>query len=125
MVLASNPSDVRLDPRGLILAIQQKAFIALASVYAVGAAILVALSPGRFGREWVFIDVGAGALFGQSFVSYLVAYTHTEERLYTGGFTVLSTKAFSTLLTMEWWEVFAEWITYPLLAVCSTHLVLS
>ncbi len=35
----------------------------------------------------------------------------------SGGFTVLSTKAFSTLLTMEWFEIFTEWITYPVVAV--------
>ena len=34
-----------------------------------------------------------------------------------GGFTVLSTKAFSTLLTKEWFEIFTEWITYPIVAV--------
>jgi len=38
----------------------------------------------------------------------------------SGGFTVLSTKAFSTLLTMEAWAVFKEWITYPILAVLPT-----
>jgi len=38
-----------------------------------------------------------------------------------GGFTVLSTKALSTLLTMEWIKVFTEWITYPLIAVSSAH----
>ena len=34
-----------------------------------------------------------------------------------GGFTVLSTKAVSTLLTMEWFEMFTEWITYPVIVV--------
>lgn len=30
---------------------------------------------------------------------------------------MLSTKAFSTLLTEEWFQIFTEWITYPVLAV--------
>lgn len=30
---------------------------------------------------------------------------------------MLSTKAISTLLTKEWFEIFAEWITYPVIAV--------
>ena len=30
---------------------------------------------------------------------------------------MLSTKAFSSLLTKEWIVVFKEWITYPVLAV--------
>lgn len=38
--------------------------------------------------------------------------THLE-----GGFTVLATKAISTLLTEEWVKMVTEWITYPTLAV--------
>jgi len=34
-----------------------------------------------------------------------------------GGFTVLSTKAVSTLLTMEWIEMFTKWIIYPVILV--------
>jgi len=30
---------------------------------------------------------------------------------------VLSTKALSTLLTMEWIKIFTEWITYPIVAI--------
>ncbi|KAH7904224.1 magnesium transporter NIPA-domain-containing protein, partial [Hygrophoropsis aurantiaca] len=45
----------------------------------------------------VVVDVGLCAIFG--------------------GFTVLATKALSTLLTKEWQRMFTEWITYPLLAV--------
>ena len=30
---------------------------------------------------------------------------------------MLSTKAFSTLLTKEWFQIFTEWITYPIIAV--------
>jgi hypothetical protein len=37
----------------------------------------------------------------------------------SGGFTVLATKAISTLLTEEWVNIFADWITYPVLAVAS------
>ena len=36
---------------------------------------------------------------------------------FSGGFTVLSTKAISTLLTLRWIEIFTFWITYPLLTV--------
>ena len=32
---------------------------------------------------------------------------------------MLSTKAVSTLLTMEWLQIFKEWITYPVIAVRS------
>lgn len=97
VVLSASSSDRRLDPDALIHAITQNAFIVLAGLYAAGAAVLVSLSSRRIGREHVWVDIGACALFG--------------------GFTVLSTKAFSSLLTMEWAAVFKEWITYPVLVV--------
>ena len=97
MVLSADPSDVRLSPDGLIQAITRRPFIILSIVYATGVIALVSLSSQRIGQRWVYIDVGVCALFG--------------------GFTVLSTKAISTLLTMEWYEIFKEWITYPVLAV--------
>ena len=36
---------------------------------------------------------------------------------HSGGFTVLSTKAVSTLLTTRGFDMFKEWMTYPALAV--------
>lgn len=98
VVLSANSSDKRLDPEGLIRAITQRAFIILASLYVAGLIVLMSLSERRLGREHVFVDVGTCALLG--------------------GFTVLSTKAFSSmLLTFNWGEVFTEWITYPIVAV--------
>jgi len=97
VVLASNASDTQLDPEALLHAISQTAFIVYACVYAVGAVILGTLSEGSIGKNYVFVDVGLCALFG--------------------GFTVLSTKALSTLLTLKWIEIFTLWITYPLIAV--------
>ncbi|KAL7282198.1 hypothetical protein ACG7TL_003667 [Trametes sanguinea] len=97
VVLSANPSDSRLDPRHLIEAITQRPFEIYALVYIVGIFILTYLSEGPPGRRWVYIDVGICALFG--------------------GFTVLSTKAVSTLLTLEWFQIFQEWITYPVIAV--------
>ncbi|KAI0650140.1 DUF803-domain-containing protein [Trametes meyenii] len=96
VVLSANPSDTRLDPRSLIEAITQRPFEIYAIVYAVGIFVLSGLSAGSAGKRWVYIDVGLCALFG--------------------GFTVLSTKAVSTLLTLEWFEIFKEWITYPVIA---------
>lgn len=97
VVLSANPSDTRLTPAGLLEAIKQPIFIVLTSVYVSGVIMLVWLSSQKIGREHVFVDVGACALFG--------------------GFTVLSTKAFSSMLTLEWWGVVSEWITYPILVV--------
>ncbi|KAK7049641.1 hypothetical protein VNI00_005672 [Paramarasmius palmivorus] len=97
VVLSSNASDGRLDPDGLVHAISQIPFIVYSCVYAVAATILTVLSQGPLGRQWVLIDVGLCALFG--------------------GFTVLSTKAVSTLLTMRWTQVFNRFITYPVILV--------
>ncbi|KAL5508027.1 hypothetical protein ACEPAH_5645 [Sanghuangporus vaninii] len=97
VVLSASSSDRRLDPDALIHAITQRPFLVLAAIYAGGAAFLVSLSSQRLGQEHVWVDVGACALFG--------------------GFTVLSTKAFSSLLAREWIALFKEWITYPVLAV--------
>ncbi|KAI9001310.1 DUF803-domain-containing protein [Trametes punicea] len=97
VVLSANPSDTRLDPEHLIKALTQRAFEVYAIVYIIGIFILSGLSEGPAGSRWVYIDVGLCALFG--------------------GFTVLSTKAVSTLLTLEWLQIFKEWITYPVIAV--------
>lgn len=67
VVTATNASDVRLDPAGFLQAISQPPFIVYSCVYVVGAMILALLSRGRIGRQWVFIDVGLCALFGQKF----------------------------------------------------------
>lgn len=97
VVFSANTSDTRLDRGALIEAIAQKPFIIYSIIYIVGAFVLTGLSASKRGRDWVFVDVGLCALFG--------------------GFTVLSTKALSTLLTMEWIKIFTEWITYPIIAI--------
>ncbi|KIJ56639.1 hypothetical protein M422DRAFT_22793 [Sphaerobolus stellatus SS14] len=97
IVGAGKSSDVRLDPKGLIKAITRKAFVIYAIVCAVLMGILGLLSAGAAARRWVFVDVGLCALFG--------------------GFTVLSTKAVSTLLSLRLWKAFEDWIIYPVLAI--------
>ncbi|KAI0306940.1 magnesium transporter NIPA-domain-containing protein [Multifurca ochricompacta] len=97
VVLSSNMSDTRLSPEKLLEAISQRAFLVFSAIYIVSASILMGFSEGSAGRGWVLVDVGLCALFG--------------------GFTVLSTKAVSTLLTTRGLEMFQEWMTYPVLAV--------
>ena len=117
VVLSANPSDTRLDPKGLIRAITQRPFEIYAVTYVVGIVILSGLSEGSAGKRLVYVDVGLCALFGT--IPYMMHNTRVNDRI-LGGFTVLSTKAFSTLLTMEWLEIFTEWITYPVIAVSFT-----
>ncbi|KAH9938496.1 magnesium transporter NIPA-domain-containing protein [Fomitopsis serialis] len=97
VVLSTNPSDVRLGPDALVHAITQRPFVIYAVIYIAGATILTILSERGAGKQYVYVDVGLCALFG--------------------GFTVLATKAFSTLLTLEAFEMFTQWITYPVLLV--------
>ncbi|KAI0092470.1 magnesium transporter NIPA-domain-containing protein [Irpex rosettiformis] len=97
VVLSANPSDTRLDPATLLRAISQKVFIVFSLIYIAAALVLSSLSESSIGTKHVFVDIGLCAIFG--------------------GFTVLSTKAISTLLTKEWFEIFTEWITYPIIAV--------
>ncbi|KAF7301407.1 DUF803 domain membrane protein [Mycena indigotica] len=97
VVLASNASDTRLDPDALLAALSRLSFLIYTGAYIIGIFVLSILSESKVGKQSVFVDVGLCALFG--------------------GFTVLSTKAVSTLLTMEWLEMFTKWITYPTIAV--------
>ncbi|KAL1740508.1 magnesium transporter NIPA-domain-containing protein, partial [Schizophyllum fasciatum] len=97
VVLSTQSSDTRLNPDALIRAICKTPFAVYTVVYLVLGLIFISLSPGRIGQKYVFIDVGLCALFG--------------------GFTVLSTKAISTLLTMEWVNIFTHWITYVVIVV--------
>ena len=116
VVLSANPSDTRLNPDGLIQAITQRPFEIYAATYVVGIIILSGLSEGSAGKRYVYVDVGLCALFGKAPHPNLVTGIDSGVNK-IGGFTVLSTKAFSTLLTMEWFEIFTEWITYPIIAV--------
>ena len=65
VVLSANPSDTRLDPKGLIAAITQRPFEIYALTYVVGIIILSGLSEGPAGKRVVYVDVGLCALFGK------------------------------------------------------------
>lgn len=69
VVLSSNSSDVRLDHDGLLRAISQRPFIVFTIVYISAAFILASLSETKFGRRYVFVDVGLCAIFGND-ISY-------------------------------------------------------
>jgi hypothetical protein len=65
VVLSCNTSDVRLDPDALIQHISKRSFLFFSCVYVVSAIVLAWLSETTTGRDWVFVDVGLCALFGQ------------------------------------------------------------
>ncbi|PWN87102.1 DUF803-domain-containing protein [Acaromyces ingoldii] len=79
VVFSSKQNDARLGPDELWDAIRTSAFIAYSIVAIVVAAVLVWCSTTRWGQRLILIDVGVCAIFG--------------------GFTVLSTKGLSSLLS--------------------------
>ncbi|KAI1789015.1 magnesium transporter NIPA-domain-containing protein [Ganoderma leucocontextum] len=115
VVLSANPSNTRLDPKGLIAAISTRPFGVYALTYVVGIVLLSGLSEGPAGKRFVYVDVGLCAFFGNLILFPCPSLATLTDN--AGGFTVLSTKAFSTLLTLEWFQIFKEWITYPVVAV--------
>lgn len=86
-----------MDSDALLRAISSIPFIIYSCIYLAGVLCLATLSEGKIGKTYVFVDIGLCALFG--------------------GFTVLSTKALSTLLTLQWIEIFTHRISYILLLV--------
>ncbi|CDZ96232.1 Uncharacterized conserved protein [Phaffia rhodozyma] len=97
VVLASRDDQSVLTPDVLIGLLKQPFFVAYSGLMALGVGCLIVFS--EMGRDdrFLLIDVGLCALLG--------------------GFTVLSTKAVSSLLSTLWLDVFSKWIFYPILAV--------
>ncbi|KAG9074217.1 hypothetical protein FS749_014254, partial [Ceratobasidium sp. UAMH 11750] len=102
VVYASQSSSPRLDPKALIYYLTRVPFLIWAALNVAAIILLSGMSSQRNklerrgwvrGDRWALVDVGLCALFG--------------------GFTVLSTKAVSSLLSTEWAKVFTEWVFYP------------
>jgi drug/metabolite transporter (DMT)-like permease len=79
VVFSSKQSDATLSPDELLEAVKQKGFIAYVVIAIVLAASLAWASTTRLGQRWILLDVGVCAVLG--------------------GFTVLSTKGLSSLLS--------------------------
>ncbi|KAK4050000.1 hypothetical protein OIV83_003824 [Microbotryomycetes sp. JL201] len=100
VVYSSRSSDKELFPDEVLDAIITPLFLGYAITSVVCIAVLAGLSRTRYGDRFVLIDLGICAL--------------------SGGFTVLSTKAISSFLTLLFLDTFRYWITYPILAVLVT-----
>ncbi|SNX83538.1 uncharacterized protein MEPE_02245 [Melanopsichium pennsylvanicum] len=79
VVFSSKQSDARLDPSQLLDAIKRLDFLIYSAISVSCGVLLASLSTTRLGDRWVLIDVGTCAIFG--------------------GFTVLSTKGISSLIS--------------------------
>lgn len=97
VVQGSKSSDTKLSPEQMLAAIEQPLFIGYACLSVVAASTLAYLSRTRFGDEHVMCDLGLAAILG--------------------AFTVLSTKAVSSFLSLLFLDAFRHWLTWPVLAV--------
>ncbi|KAH9450925.1 hypothetical protein MJO28_009606 [Puccinia striiformis f. sp. tritici] len=97
IVLSSPRNSESLSPDQLSLAIQQVGFIVYASLCALTILLLMCLSSTQWANRFIGIDVGLCAI--------------------SGGFTVLSTKAFSSLLNVLFLDCFQYPITWVMLVV--------
>ncbi|KAM0786175.1 hypothetical protein ACM66B_006982 [Microbotryomycetes sp. NB124-2] len=100
VVYSSRSSDRELFPDEVLDAITTPLFLGYAITSVVCIAVLAGLSRTRYGDRFVLIDLGICAL--------------------SGGFTVLSTKAIASFITLLFLDTFRYWITYPILAVLVT-----
>lgn len=79
VVFSSKQNDVRLDPAQLLQASKRLEFVIYTAISVSAGALLAFVSSTSLGDRWVLVDVGTCAIFG--------------------GFTVLSTKGISSLIS--------------------------
>ncbi|CAG8455095.1 706_t:CDS:2 [Diversispora eburnea] len=103
VVINSKSNEVKLSPDAIWSAIMQPQFVIYFITTCVLSIILIYLSK-KIGHKFIFVDLSLVAIFG--------------------GYTVLSTKAISSLLTMEFVLMFTDSITYLLLFVLMSTAVL-
>ncbi|KAF0436872.1 DUF803-domain-containing protein [Gigaspora margarita] len=103
VVINSKSDEVKLSPEAIWIAIMQTQFTIYLSVTLVMSMMLIFLSD-KIGHKLIIIDLSLVAIFG--------------------GYTVLSTKAISSLLTMKFVLMFSYPITYILLFILMSTAVL-
>nr|KAJ3417821.1 hypothetical protein HK105_000753 [Polyrhizophydium stewartii] len=102
--VSSQTSEPSLSPEDIVDAITQPQFVVYFIVTAGLAALMLGASYTPQGRKYIFVDLLIVAVFG--------------------GYTVLATKALSSLLKYTFLVMFGHWITYLMLFVLVTTAVL-
>ncbi|WWC92636.1 uncharacterized protein L201_007595 [Kwoniella dendrophila CBS 6074] len=97
VVWSSNGSNPRLNPEQLITALKRIPFIIYTSITFTLLIGLIVLSNTSYGQRYLLVDIGVCTLFG--------------------GYTVLATKALSSLLSNNFFDSFNFTITWFLVAV--------
>jgi drug/metabolite transporter (DMT)-like permease len=103
IVLSAEKSQPRLTPDDLLSAISQPAFLVYLLTTCVLFAVLASLST-PYGHKYILLDLALAALLG--------------------AYTVLCTKAISSLLSSSLYRTFTYPLTYPLLAILAITAVL-
>ncbi|GJJ77143.1 magnesium transporter [Entomortierella parvispora] len=103
VVINSKESEIKLTPEAMTAALLQTQFIVYFIVCSVLVAVLASLSE-TIGSQYIFIDLSIVAIFG--------------------GYTVLSTKGVSSLLSLSFYKMFTYPIAYLLVFVLVTTAVL-
>ncbi|CAZ82961.1 unnamed protein product [Tuber melanosporum] len=103
VVWSAEKEEVKLGPGQILEAISQIAFEVYFVITCSLIALFMYLSP-KYGRKYIFIDLGLVGLFG--------------------GYTVLSTKGISSLLSSSFYRIFTYPIAYPLAIVLVTTAIL-
>eukprot|EP00842_Homolaphlyctis_polyrhiza_P001782 jgi/Hompol1/2604/HPOL_002977-RA len=102
--VSSQTSEPELSPDDIVKAIMQQQFFIYFIVTASIGSIMFALSYTPQGRKYIFVDLLIVAVFG--------------------GYTVLATKALSSLLKLSLVRMLSHWITYLMIFVLATTAVL-
>ncbi|KAI8929367.1 magnesium transporter NIPA-domain-containing protein [Entophlyctis helioformis] len=104
LAVSSQTSEPALSPDDILFAITQTQFIVYFIVTASVAVFMIGLSQTPQGRKYIFIDLIIVAVFG--------------------GYTVLATKALSSLLKLSFVIMISHWITYLALFVLASTAVM-
>ncbi|RPB04043.1 DUF803-domain-containing protein [Choiromyces venosus 120613-1] len=103
VVWSAEKEEVKLGPDEILKAISQTAFEVYFGITC-GLIVLFMYLSSKYGRKYIFIDLGLVGLFG--------------------GYTVLSTKGISSLLSSSFYRIFTYPIAYPFAIVLVTTAVL-
>lgn len=120
VVLSANTQETKLEPHDVWNAISTMEFEIYVAVTCSLIAVLMWASP-RYGHRTILIDLGLVGLFGK--LSQFLYPTHVSRlaqaltHLFQGGYTALSTKGVSSMLSSTFLGAFTTPVTYLLVLV--------
>ncbi|KAJ8328993.1 hypothetical protein O5D80_002954 [Batrachochytrium dendrobatidis] len=104
LAVSSQISEPTLSADDIVAALTQPQFVLYCIVTASILSVMLAISYTPYGRKYIFVDLSIVALFG--------------------GYTVLATKALSSLLKMSFFLLSSHWVVYLMIFVLTSTAVL-